>query len=408
MNLASESSPLHLSFHQLFLQCLAESLPQGGGVLSLAMPGNPFAALLRRPDLDLDVSDALSADFLARYAGFTESLTARPNTKPVVAASDGDLRLGDTCAFGAGFATTAPRHFRTQSLSGLIAGMRDPALLYLDCDADAGGLLASAIDAILKRGTIVWLECRAQTRESFLERLYNACATDAFDLFGLDYQSGCVDLRQQEPQQVQQLQGVLLVPKWRWNCHGLAHLAKAATIAEQAADLRVPLLVTRSRGVSERTLGILSSVRAVPAVPTVPAKVFLPAARHVFGRHARLEPIQHEEDTFGLSTQGLHKVRLAFVPPMAGKFDLCVLLAWPPKADLQMRIGNLRVPMHWNEEWFHLKGQVHLMATQANRPFIFDLSRTGGTSELGLMVKGIELDYIEQPATGTLFPVRQI
>ncbi len=392
-------------FEGLFLACLARSLTPESTVLALALPGNAFVATLRRPEAGLNVVTALSSDLIETYAGFAECLVAHPDARLVAAAADGVLWPGETRTLGAGFVAPSRGRLKTRSLSGLIAGIRNPALLYLDCDSDRGGLLGPALETILERGCIVWMDVRAQDTAATLERLLGLPGQERFGLFGLDRQRGFVDLhRHGGPTQ---LHGVLLVPQWRWNDHGLHRLVAATEPGGQMSELRVPLLVPRSRGVSDRTLDIIAGTRPVPDIPETPEKIFLAAADHLFGRHVRVDPIPGEEDARGLNTQALHRVGLVFVPPVTGEFELRVILAWEPGHDLRLRTGTRSVAMVWSEDWYHLRSQGHFVAEQANRPAIFEISHTGPARELGLMIKGVELDYIRQPATGTRIPVCQ-
>jgi hypothetical protein len=61
--------------------------------------------------------------------------------------------------------------------------------------------------------------------------------------------------------------------------------------------------------------------------------------------------------------------------------------------------------MRWIDDWYQLQSGLHLTIEHAARPLIFELSYSGGNKPMGLMIKGIELEYVTQPATGTLSSV---
>ena len=391
-------------YHKLFLTCLRDTLMPGSAVVSIAMPGDVFNEDLQQGSKRLDVYEALSADFLAAYPGYATSLLASRPGQRILAAEAGHVQVAEPRRVGRGFIPMEPQQVKAGSLSRFLQGLRDPGLLYLGCDCDGGELFASVFETVVERGTLVWMELRARHCAATLERLRSHPLWDQVEAFALDRQLGCLDLRQDEAPTGQEIYGLLLLPRAHWNSHGLRRLA-ARPVGGQPEALRAPLAVPAGRQTSDGLLDILSGTGSEPYVPIAPEKIFLPAGSHVFGRKVKLHTFQHGHGEQGLDTAGQRQVELMFQPPMPGVFEVRLVMGWEPEHEVQMTVDALRVSMRWIDDWYQLQSGLHLTIEHAARPLIFELSYSGGNKPMGLMIKGIELEYVTQPATGTLSSV---
>jgi hypothetical protein len=392
-------------FRRRLLLALAAGLPRGGVVLALGLPGQAAAVGLERPDSGHRLVEALSGDLLATRAGFAESLLSDPGGRIVVGDRVAGGRAGRGTALGAGIVPARAASLRQRRFADLLGELRGPVLVMVDAEADRGTLVQPALAALAREGAPLWMDLDPATGAARAAALLADPAAEGFEIFALDPARGLVGLRPPRPEGdadnaalPTRPEALILVPRAQWSALGLRRLigdgGAQSGIAAQTARLRAPAIRWLARGNDPALEAALLDAGRPPLVPPPADKLFLPVGKRVFADN-RTRIGTHDDGTGLAVASGAHTVRLVFVPPAPGTFRLRVALVREPDRALALKIAGTLVAADWIGEWFQLLAQSPVRVTVPHRPLAFDLVPATGNAGLSLMIRGIELEYVE-------------
>lgn len=170
------------------LNSVLRSLPKHAGFLSVGLPGSAFerTVLALRPDLG-HVS-ALSADLLVALPEFARALVGHGCPRMVLGAQAGEAVIGPVTRLGAGVLRAGACRVTVQAVSGIVAGMRQLALVHIDRSADQAEFLATALAALSRSDALLWVDLPDAAETGIVSRLGQMPGIGAYASFVLSEQ----------------------------------------------------------------------------------------------------------------------------------------------------------------------------------------------------------------------------
>jgi hypothetical protein len=381
-------------FRPLLVGSLVRELRQGSSIISVGLPGTALMQALAGLRPDLRPMEILSEETLTARAAYADALLAEDRL--AVARQAGDGLVGAPRRLGAHSLTGPLLPVRYRALPDVLAQIGRAGLLHFGPEPGHCGLLVAALPVLAGREMVVWLDLPAGGAPAALAELEAAGAGAEFALFAVSPERGISRPSEAGPATT----GILAVPRGHWDSAGLEALADARSDGARIAAFRGGVLVPRAQRMSADLLARLAPGRRNPRIHMVAKKTFLPAVQRVFGDGVRITSDDHGTKLFQTTWQA--EARLVFQPPTAGRYNLGVVMGNRPGADLLSRltiaVDRSEVPMAWVADWWQFASRVPVVITESRLPvtITFRYQGMGETGGLDLLIKGIELQLVEQ------------